>query len=36
MKLAAAGVDNLSSPLIWPATRTPDAMLRWPAKLLAA
>ncbi len=35
--LCAAGTDNLSSPRIWPATGTPDAMLRWAAtRLLAA
>ena len=37
VKLCAAGVDNISSPRIWPATGAPDAMLRWPAaRLLAA
>jgi hypothetical protein len=36
MKLGAIGVDNISSPRIWPATGTPDAMLKWPASRLAA
>ncbi len=37
VKLCTAGIDNISSPRIWPATGTPDAMLRWPsARLLAA
>jgi len=33
-KLCATGIDNLASPRIWPATGTPDAMLRWPAARL--
>lgn len=36
MKLGAIGVDNISSPRIWPATGTPDAMLKWSASRLAA
>ena len=35
-KLSAIGVDNISSPRIWPTTGTPDAMLKWPASGLAA
>lgn len=36
VKLCAAGIDNIHSPLIWPATGRPDAMLRWPATRLIA
>lgn len=34
--LTSIGVDNISSPRIWPACGEPDAMLKWPASRLAA
>jgi len=35
-RVGAAGVDTISAACIWPAMRTPDAMLRWPAARLRA
>ncbi len=35
-RVAATGVDTVSSACIWPAMHTPDAMLRWPAAHLRA
>jgi hypothetical protein len=36
LKLSHAGVDNISSPRIWPAGGMPDGMLKWPLSRLAA
>jgi hypothetical protein len=36
LKLSHAGVDNISSPRIWPAGAMPDGMLKWPLSRLAA
>jgi hypothetical protein len=36
VKLAAAGVDNIASPRIWPAGGLPTGMLKWPAHQLTA
>jgi len=36
LKLSQAGVDNISSPRIWPAGAMPDGMLKWPLSRLAA
>jgi hypothetical protein len=36
LKFAAAGVDNMSSPRIWPARPMADGILKWPAERLAA
>ena len=36
VKLAETGVDNISSPLIWPARPAIAAMAKWPADLLTA
>lgn len=35
LKLVALGVDNLSSPSIWPNLGMPDAMMRWAASRLS-
>ncbi len=34
IRLGEAGVDNIASSLIWPASGLPDAMMKWPASRL--
>jgi hypothetical protein len=36
LRLSLAGIDNIASPRVWPASGMPDGMMRWPADRLAA
>lgn len=37
IRLSAIGVDNISSPLVWPTCSAPESVLKWPAdRLLSA